>query len=482
MRAEEDRAVARRARRAWWGGVAGGVVGALVVLAGATGGVGATPAAARTDAPSRDVIKHIVVLYQENHSFDETLGDFCQLHGNRCDGYVGGVRLKGGAVVAMRRSPDVVPNVWHDVQAQRTAIDGGSMDGWARVRGCHPSRSSYPCLTYYAPADIPNLAALASHFVVSDHTFSMADSPSWGGHLYAAAATLDHFTGDLPRAVPDVARGPGWGCNSNRVANWVDPATHKLSAEPSCIPARPGELNPHTFKFNGAFRSTRVSWVPTIFDRLHAKGLSWKIYRTSWAWSICPSFADCYYRSQRNNVVSTRKFKADIHAGRLPSFSVVLPNGPQGATSQHNQTSMRVGDNWIGEVLNALEHGSQWSSTAVFITYDDCGCFYDHVPPGRNPDGTQQGIRVPMVIVSPYARRGYTDSHPATFASILRFTEETFGLQGLSPNDRRAYDYAHAFNFSAPPSQARVDLQQHTVSPAIKAYLATHRTEADDPT
>ena len=87
---------------------------------------------------------------------------------------------------------------------------------------------------------------------------------------------------------------------------------------------------------------------------------------------------------------------------------------------------MLTGDNWIGQLVNALQASPNWSSTAIFITYDDCGCFYDHVAPGKNPDGTPQGVRVPMVIVSPYAKRGGTDSNTATFASFLKFTEEAF--------------------------------------------------------
>jgi len=89
---------------------------------------------------------------------------------------------------------------------------------------------------------------------------------------------------------------------------------------------------------------------------------------------------------------------------------------------------------------------------------------------------------VPMVIVSPYAKPGYTDSHPATFASILRFTEEAFGLRTLSVNDRDAYDYRNAFDFAAAPTGARVTLRQHPVSAATIAYLAAHPPPADDPT
>ena len=146
---------------------------------------------------------------------------------------------------------------------------------------------------------------------------------------------------------------------------------------------------------------------------------------------------------------------------------------------------MRLGDNWIGRVLKALQRGPDWSSTAVFITYDDCGCFYDHVPPGVNPDGSPQGVRVPMVIISPYAKRGYTDTHPARFASILRFTEETFGLRSLGVNDRKAYDYAHSFNFKARSLRPRTVMRQYPVSRATTRYLARHPADPDqedDPT
>ena len=84
---------------------------------------------------------------------------------------------------------------------------------------------------------------------------------------------------------------------------------------------------------------------------------------------------------------------------------------------------MAQGDNWIGSIVNAIEQGPQWTSTAIFITWDDCGCFYDHVPP---PPGL--GIRVPMLLVSPYAKAGYTDSAAASFASILAYTEHAFTL------------------------------------------------------
>jgi len=182
------------------------------------------------------------------------------------------------------------------------------------------------------------------------------------------------------------------------------------------------------------------------------------------------------------NLVPTTNFLTDAATGHLPSYSVLLPSGPGGGTSQHNGSSMLDGDNWIGTAINKLQKSPEWSSTAVFITYDDCGCFYDHVKPGVNPDGTPQGIRVPMVIVSPYAKVAYTDTHPATFASILRFTEETFGLGALSVNDLHAYDFANSFNFAAAASGPRAAMVLHPVSAASTTYISTHPSDPNDPT
>jgi phospholipase C len=459
------------------------LVTAAAIAAASAGRVGAAPpralAAPAARVGPRGVIEHVVVIFQENHSFDETLGAFCMNHKGRCDGYVGVVHMKDGSSARMTKSSDIVPSVWHDVRAQRTAMNGGKMNGWNAVFGCNPPSNRRNCLTYYTPKQIPNLAALAQHFALSDRTFSMFDSPSWGGHVYVAAASQDNFTGDLPYPAKGVKPGPGWGCDSNLVAAWRDPKSHHLSPQPSCIPARSGTLDPKKFPYSGPFRASPVRYIPTIFDRLDAANLPWRIYSTTDVFSVCPTFAECAYGPQRRNVVSTYNVITDAQRNKLPAYSLVLPSGP-GGTAQHNGHSMGRGDNWIGKVVNEIEHSRDWSSTAIFITYDDCGCFYDHVRPGRNPDGTQQGIRLPMVIVSPYAKRSYTDSHSASLASILRFTEKTFGLKALNVNDARAYDYANTFNFGAQPTGARVQLRQYAIPAASRRYLAAHPVSEDD--
>jgi phospholipase C len=111
---------------------------------------------------------------------------------------------------------------------------------------------------------------------------------------------------------------------------------------------------------------------------------------------------------------------------------------------------MTAGDDWVGQIASAVMHGPEWPSTVLFITWDDCGCFYDQVQPGRNPDGTAQGPRTPLVIVSPYAKKGFTDRTATTFAGILAYADHTFGLTPLGVNDARAYAFGKAFDYAHP--------------------------------
>jgi phospholipase C len=419
----------------------------VAVLAAAALLLGALTAPAAQAPASSVPVQHIVVLYLENHSFDNVLGYWCdQTH--RCLGMPASVTLKGGTVVRPGVTPDTVPNVDHSVRGQKTAIDGGNMDGWAQVSGCAAS-TGYACISGYEPSGVPNFTALASKFAISDQTFSMQNSPSWGGHLYAVMASSDGFTGNNPVTVPGVKAGSGWGCDSNRVATWVSPGGAAQTV-PSCVPDRSLKI-----ANGGAFRPTPVHQAPTIMDLLDSAGLSWTIYgsksgQAGYIWATCPSIAECLY-TQQSHIRESERFVTDAQAGHLPNFSLVVPGDTTNPDSQHNGTSMTAGDNWVGQVASAVMNGPQWNSTALFITYDDCGCFYDQVPPGTNPDGTAQGPRTPLLIVSPYARPGFTDSTPTTFAGILTYTEQTLGLRSLSKNDARGYGFANAFNYNQKP-------------------------------
>ncbi|HYS32250.1 MAG TPA: alkaline phosphatase family protein [Streptosporangiaceae bacterium] len=432
-------------------------VRAIALLAAGAAGLGGL-AVAGSAAAQPTPIRHIVVLYLENHSFDDVLGYWCRHNHGRCPdgGMPSSVTLSDGSVVTPGVLPDIVPVVSHSVNAQRAAIDGGRMDGWQNVQGC-TAKTGYACIGGYKPGQVPNLAALAHRFAISDRTFSMADSPSWGGHLYAVMGSLDGFEGANPRPAPGVSKGSGWGCDSNKITPWRAPGG-AVRQVPSCIPDYSlGLAN------GGAFEPTPAKHEPTILDRLHAAGRSWRIYGEpkpptvrgpadgGYGWDICPSFAECLYTRQQANNVPSASFVRDPRSGRLPSFAVVTPGGKDAVLSEHNGFSMTAGDDWLGQIASAVMNGPQWRSTALFITWDDCGCFYDQVPPGVNPDGTAQGPRTPLVIVSPYARRGFTDTTATTFAGILAYTEHTFGLTPLGPNDARAYPFSHAFNYRQAP-------------------------------
>src|SRR5260370_1920368 len=188
----------------------------VVALAAAALLLGMLAAPAPPVPASTVPVKHIVVMYLESHSFDNVLGYWCdQTH--RCLGMPASVTLKGGTVVTPGVAPDTVPNVDHSIKGQNTAIDGGKMDGWGQVSGCAAS-TGYACISGYQPSGGPNFTALASRFAISDETFSMQNSPSWGGHLYAVMASQDGFTGNNPVTGPGATPGAGGGWHPNRTA------------------------------------------------------------------------------------------------------------------------------------------------------------------------------------------------------------------------------------------------------------------------
>jgi phospholipase C len=423
---------------------------AVAFAVAAVPGLFALAPASGTATAATPSIQHVVVLYLENHSFDSILGFWCRSHQARCPqgGMPSSVALSNGAVVTPSVAPDVVPNVNHSVASQQEAIDGGKMDGWWKISGCAPS-TGYACVSGYEPSQIPNATTLAGNFAISDNTFSMANSPSWGGHMYAVAASTDHFTGDNPTPASGVTAGDGWGCNSDKVAPWIS-ATGTTETIPSCVPDFSlGLAN------GGAFEKTPATYIPTIMDRLHAGGLTWRIYgqptpstSNGYIWDTCPTFAECLDTSQFGNNVLASQFVSDATAGKLASFSLITPGGTEAKNSEHNGNSMTSGDNWVGQIASAVMNGPEWNSTALFITWDDCGCFYDQVKPGTNPDGTPQGPRSPLIIVSPFAKPGYTDTTATTFAGILAFVEKNFGLSPLGVNDAGAYAFTNAFNLT----------------------------------
>jgi phospholipase C len=427
-----------------------GIIGAVASTPGAVGAL-AKPSPIRHTAAKPSPIKHIVVLYLENRSFDNLFGFWCDQNPGRCPqgGMPATVTLSNGAVLKPFDDPDVPPIIKHTVLSQQQAVDHGKMDGWQHIFGCQAPK--YKCISGYEPSQIPNLITLTDQFAMSDNNFSLANSPSWGGHVYAALGTLDGFLGSNPQRLPGHAIASGWGCDSMRVTKWRPVGGGKLQKVPSCIP------DPSLSKPNGgAFEPTPVQQVPSIFDRLTAAGLSWTSYAAvsgekGYGWSVCAPVASCLYTKQHSHVHPDKRFIMDAQAGTLPDFSIITPGNDNVFNSWHNGFSTTAGDNWLGKIARAVMNGPEWNSTVLFVTWDDCGCFYDQVPPPVAPDGQQEGPRLPLIIISPYAKHAYTDTTQASYAGVLAYTERTFGLAPLGIDDADAYPFTNAFNYSQKP-------------------------------
>jgi len=412
--------------------------------------------------------RHVVIVTEENHSFDNELGYLCWhwSHPNApapepvqrrpgmgmtCDGAVTG-KASGYGTLPLRKSPDIVPSVQHDWKGHQIAMAGGAMDGFDKILGCTLSRG-FGCYTQYYPSQVPNFTRLGANFVISDRTFENDATATWGNRIDLIAAKLGGFRGEIPEQEPGGPSGPGWGCDSMKVT----PFNHRGHEElvPSCYPRTNG---------TGPFRPSPVPYEPTILDSIDRAGLSWRVYEAEqiWSngnvWSMCPTFSECLYGPQAGNMRPAKGLIHDAKAGTLPSVAYALPfpgAGSHHGTSEHNGTSMAKGDNQVGRDLEALMHGPEWRSTVVFITYDECGCFYDHVTP---PKGL--GIRLPMLIVSPYAKRGFTDHRTASMSSVLAFIEHLYGIEPLTNRDRRAYDFVDSFNFGQPNYQTVAMIEQ----------------------
>lgn len=428
--------------------------------------LGASPSSARSRFTTP--IRHVVVIFQENHSFDNVLGPLC-VQDHRCDGVADGV-LPDGTRIPLKRAADLVPDVGHSAGAQTVAINGGAMNGYSHLRGCEAT-THYQCYTAYRPDQIPNLAALARAFVISDQTFETSRIGSWGSHIALVSSSPDGFVGD-PEKGESHQRGKGGGCDSFKDALWQPQGGGDTLLVPSCIPDLSG---------NGPYRASPVAYVPTIIDRMTAAGLSWKLYAadgpdvqgggTGYVWAVCPTFAECLFSKQKKNFVPSDDVVQDAGDGTLPNLTLIVPNPPH---SQHNDDSMIQGDNWIGSIVGAIEKSPEWDSTAIFITYDDCGCFYDHVQPP-----SLAGIREPMVIVSPYAKAGYTDSGVTTFNGMLAYVEGVFGVPPLSDADAFAYDFSNSFDYSQSPRPG-IPMLTSPVPPWELRWMKAHPQAADD--
>jgi phospholipase C len=379
-------------------------------------------------AAARAKIKHVVFLVKENRTFDTMFGTF-----PGADGATSGQTCDGGTT-PLGRAKDRTPDAGHSFADGITVIDGGKMDCFAP--------DGY---VQYHRADIPNYWRYASHFALADRFFSSIYGPTGVEHLWTFASQSDRFV-DHER--------PGQFGTGRR--EFCDDPTELAFSLP--LLDRAGQEQLYQLENQGASGAAQVEryyrprWpctnVPVLPDNLDAAGVSWKEYRGANEW-VQPlrMVKHVRFSSMYHNVVTPEDFLHDLSAGTLPSVSWLTPPF---AHSDHPPTSMCLGENWTVQYLNALMQSKYWKSTAVVLTWDDFGGFYDHVAP-PHVDLYGDGPRVPAIVISPYSRPGFVDDTTLEFASVLRFIETIFDVPPLTSRDANADDMLEAFDFSQPP-------------------------------
>lgn len=431
--------------------------------AGAAGASGGTAPAAAASCPTPGTIQHVIFLIKENHTFDNYFGQF-----SGANGLTTAVDSAGNVVPLARASDtNFGCDIDHSMTGADEAWDCGLMDKFDLIN-FGPPKGSNACdktqpapyknhsLTQYTQADIPNYWALAQHFTLGDNMFSALRGPSYPNHMYTVAAQSGGFStgvGAITNPGNIFSTTGGWGCD---VQNQMVPT---LPAGKFVCPA-PTTYGAHSSCWTG---------VPTIVEEIEAaKNIDWRYYgpgpgQSGYVWTILNAFPQVRNDPARwAKVVPYTQFLTDLTKNGLQPISwIVFPGG----LSEHPPSSVCAGENYTVALVNALESSPYWCNTAMFITWDDFGGFYDHVPPPNQPnaDVYGPGFRVPLIVISPYARPGFIDSHQFDFTSLLRFAEVTFGLAPLTHRDRFSGTMESVFNFNqvTPP----LFLNQRTCPP-----------------
>jgi phospholipase C len=384
---------------------------ALVVLAAAVvaGALPATAAGARP-ATTRTPIAHLVVLMQENRSFDHYFGTFPGVDGIPPGSCVPTARRAPRPCVApFHLGPQAGLGLGHDQRVLQAQFAARARGGFIPpVRGA--GGDGRLAVGYYDGRDIPYYWAVARQGVLFDHFFTASARGGMSNRMYWLTAT----PGEASNAIPP-----------------------------------------------GGFGA-----LPTIFDRLEARGVSWRMYVQDYDPRITfrtrGEFADRGLQVTRapllafpryiddprlaGHIVDLGRYFTDLERGTLPAVSYIVPWG----ASEHPPGSPQAGERFVRSLVTGLVRSTAWPSSAFLWTYDDWGGWYDHVQPPRR-DAWGDGFRVPALLVSPYARPGFVDRTPLDITSVLRFIERNWRLRPLSTRDARAADIGGAFAFGRPP-------------------------------
>src|SRR3990172_3424214 len=370
-------------------------------------------------------IKHVVFIIKENRSFDNIYGRF-----PGADGVRFGMR-NGERVPLTPASSGRTEDIPHCRECSIESINGGKMDGFGdQVHGDN-------AYTQFRPEDVPNYFTWAERYVLNDNFFASGLGPSFPNHLYTIAAqsggAYANPRQDFQAMIANAQEGriKSWGCDIAQPA-YVDvfgPEGESIQLQPCFDFATEGDL----------LRDAGIPWAYYAATN-NQLGYIWSAYAAIGRYRNDQALWDRYIRPVDDIVRDARR-------GRLPPVTWVTPRF---ALSEHPDYNFCYGENWTMEVVNAVMAGPEWKDTAIFITWDDYGGFYDHVPP-REVDMMGFGIRVPMLVISPYAKTGFVDHTEGEFSSVLRFIEDNWRLSQLTDRDRAADNLTEAFDFSQAP-------------------------------
>jgi phospholipase C len=457
-----------------------------------------TSASAACDTGSGiNKIKHVVVIMQENRSFDSYFGTYPGADGlprTSTGGFATCIPdPKAGHCAAPYHNPNLTnAGGPHYVQSANADINGGKMDGFVTTvqdgkdldtdrLGCVANLQPPACVDvmgYHDQREIPNYWTYANNFVLQDRMFEPSLSWSLVSHLFMVS---------------------GW---SAKCSNGYDPKTCASSNTFPDGDLIPGSSNPVVQQVTGAalgilqpadaddLANSPVppdyAWTDITY-LLHKHNISWKYYLTQGTepdcatgamtcvpvpqviqapeiWNPLPDFATVHQDGQLGNIQDSNNVFSDARNGTLPAVSWVIPSGDN---SEHPPANIAAGQQHVTNVINAIMQGPDWNSTAIFLAWDDWGGFYDHVVP-PTVDGQGYGLRVPGLVISPYARRGYIDHQTLSFDAYLKFIEDDFlGGSRLDPktdgrpdprptvreNVSTLGDLRNDFDFSQAPSK-----------------------------
>jgi phospholipase C len=405
------------------------------VLGGCGGGGGASassmgPLPNLPPAKAGKYFKHIVIIIQENRTYDNLFATF-----------PGG----DGVTVGKGHNGENIPLAEANLESHISPGNGyyccwirdwakGKMNGFDQV-DIGPVSGRY-VYQYVDPAQIVPYWSLAKQYVLSDHMFQTQGSGSYTAHqdLIAGGTNIDsaHAVIDFPTI------GPVWGCDAGQGSKT------SLITQNDVYMTNAGPAPCLDYK--------------TLRDPLDAGGVTWRYYAPQVGqsfggdlWNAFDGIRAVRYGSEWNTNVTypeTNVFK-DISAGKLPSVSWVIPDYQN---SDHPGDNSDTGPSWVAQVVNAIGNSPDWNSTAIVVTWDDWGGWYDHV----RPPGTQQfgglGFRVPMIVISPFARKNYITHTPYEFGTIIKFVEDNWGLPRLGTTDVRAASMIDdVFDFTQAP-------------------------------